>query len=84
MYVVEDTAGCIRRSPDLVMDQFTGSDDEMDTPRWLETLVLGEEYAIYDFRTVVTRLMFKLALRYSNLKEVSSSLAHFLFPNVNA
>ena len=75
MYVVEDTMACIRCSPVLVLDQFTGSVDEMNTPRWLETLVLGEEYTIYDFRTVVTRLMFKLALRYSNLKEVSSSFA---------
>ena len=60
------------RSPTLVLDKYTGSDEEMITPRWAETLVFGEEYKIYDMRSVVTRLIFKHALREVNLEVVSS------------
>ena len=61
MSVVEDTAGCIRRSADLVMDQFTGSDDEMDTP-----LVVSKAQAQTHNRELVRRLTIWNGKRKSN------------------
>ena len=78
MYVAEDSERHVcRRSPSLTLDKFTGSDEDLQSPRWVEILALDKEYAIYEFPTTVFRLMFKLATRYSNLKVVSGCSSIF-------
>ena len=62
------------RSPTFVLDKFTGDDSDMAAPRWVEAMVVGEEYTIYDFCSVITRLMLKSACRMTNLEEVNLSL----------
>ena len=71
MHVAADDENRIRRrSPALALDKFRGSDNELHTPRWVGTFVLGEEYAIYESPTIVFRLMLKLVTHYANLKVV--------------
>ena len=59
------------RSPTFVLDKYTGDRDDMEAPRWAGVLVVGEEYTIYEFLTIITHLMLKSACRMVNLEEAS-------------
>ena len=64
------------RSPSVILDRYTGCDEQMITPRWAETLVFGEEYEIFESHIIITRLLFKHALREVNLEVVGPPFAH--------
>ena len=69
MHVAVDDENSIRgRSSALALDKFKfrGSDNELHTPRWVGTFILGEEYTIYGSPTIVFRLMLKLRTHYAN------------------
>ena len=69
------------RNPTFVLDKYTGDGDDMEAPRWAGVLVMGEEYTIYEFLTIITGLMLKSACRMVNLEEASAYLFYsLLFP----